>query len=53
MLRFIALQGVRAHVNAEHSQRRENILYRDHSSVLELILQLENKQLIIQNYVET
>ena len=25
MLRFIALQGVRAHENAEHSQRRENV----------------------------
>ena len=25
MLRLIALRGVRAHQNAEHSQRRENV----------------------------
>ena len=44
MLCFIALQGVRAHENVEHSQRRENIIYRDRSRVVELLLQLENKQ---------
>ena len=27
MLRFIALQGVRAHENVEYSQRRGNIIY--------------------------
>ena len=27
MLSFIALQGVRAYENVEHSQRRENITY--------------------------
>ena len=26
MLRFIALQGVWAHENVEHSQRRENVI---------------------------
>ena len=29
MLRLIALRGVRAHENVEHSQRRENVIYRD------------------------
>ena len=53
MLRFIALQGVRAHENVEHSQRRENVIYRDRSRIVELLLQLENKQQIIQNNVET
>ena len=48
MLRFIALRGVRA-----HSQRRENVIYRDRSRVVELLLQLEYKQQIIQNNVET
>ena len=47
MLRFIALRGVRAHENMEHSQRRENIIYRDRNNVVELLLQLENKQQII------
>ena len=49
MLRLIALRGVRAHENVEHSQRRENVLYRDRSRMIELLLQLENKQKIIQN----
>ena len=53
MLSFIALQGVRAYENVEHSQRRENITYRDRSRVVELLLQLENKQQIMQNNVET
>ena len=44
MLRFIALRGVRAHENVEHSQRRENVIYRDQSRVVQLLLQLENKQ---------
>ena len=42
MLCFIALQGVRAHENVEHSQRRENVIYSDRSRVVELLLQLEN-----------
>ena len=53
MLRFIALRGVRAHENVEHSQRRENVIYRDRSRIVELLLQLEYKQQIIQNNVET
>ena len=53
MLRFIALRGVRAHENVEHSQRRENVIYRDRSHTVELLLQLENKQQIMQNNVET
>ena len=44
MLRFIALRGVRAHKNVDHSQRRENVIYRDRSRVVELLLQLESKQ---------
>ena len=46
-----ALRGVRAHENVEHSQRRENVIYTDR--IVELLLQLENKQQIIQNNVET
>ena len=53
MLRFIALRGVRAHENVELSQRRENVTYRDRSRIVELLLQLENKQQIIKNNVET
>ena len=49
MLRFITLRGVRAH----HSKRRENVIYRDRSRIVELLLQLENKQQIMQNNVET
>ena len=49
MLRFIALLGVRAHDNVKH----ENVIYRDRSRVVELLLQLENKQQIMQNNVET
>ena len=52
MLRFIALRGVRAHEIVEHSQRRENVIYMDRSHVVELLLQLENKQ-IMQKNVET
>ena len=53
MLRFIALRGVRAHENVKHSKRRENVIYRDRGRVVELLLQLENKQQIMQNNVET
>ena len=53
MLRFIALRGVRAHENVEHSQRKENVTYRDRRRIVELLPQLENKQQIIQNNVET
>ena len=49
MLRFIALQGYRAHENVEHSQRRENVIYRDRSRAVEPSLQLENKQQIMQS----
>ena len=49
MQRFNALRGVRAHENVEHSQRRENVIYRDRSLIVELLLQLEYKQQIIQN----
>ena len=53
MLRFIASRGVRALENVEHSQRRENVIYRDRRRIVELLLQLENKQQIIQNNAET
>ena len=51
MIRFIALQGVRVHENVECSQRWENIMYRDRSRVVQLLLQMENKQQIMQNNV--
>ena len=53
MLRFIALRGVRAHENVKHSKRRENVIYRDRNRIIEILLQLENKQEIMQNNVET
>ena len=53
MLCFIALRGVRAHEYVEHSQRRENVIYRGRSRIVELLLQLENKQQIMQYNVET
>ena len=53
MLHFIALREVRAHENVEHSQRRENVMYRDRSRLVELLLKLEYKQQIVQNNVET
>ena len=53
MLRFIALRGVRAHEHVEYSQRRENVIYRDRSHIVEFLLQLENKQQIMQNNVKT
>ena len=43
MLRFIALRGVRAHENAKHSKRRENVINRDRSRKVELLLQLEKQ----------
>ena len=52
MLRFISFQRGRTHENLEHSQHRENVIYRDRSRIVELLLQLENKQ-IMQNNVET
>ena len=45
MLRFIELQTGRAHENVEHSQHRETLYIG-----IEALLQLENKQLIMQNY---
>ena len=55
MLRFIVLREVRAHENVEHSQRRENVIYtcRVRSRMVELLLQLENKQQIMQNNAKT
>ena len=53
MLRLITLRGVRAHENVEHSQRRENVIYRDRSRMVELLLQLANKQKIKQNNLES
>ena len=53
MLRFIAFQGVRAHENVKHSQRMENVIYRDQSRVVEHLLQLDIKQHYMQNNVET
>ena len=50
---FIALRGLRVHENVKHSKRRESVIYRDRSRVVELLLQLENKQQIMQNNVET
>ena len=34
MLRFIALRGVQAQENVEHSQRRENLIYRNRNHIL-------------------
>ena len=53
MLRFIALRGVHAHENVEHSQRWENVIHRDQGRIVELLLQLDNKQQIKQNNVDT
>ena len=44
MLRLFALREVQAHENVEHSQRRENVIYRDRSRMVELLQQLKNKQ---------
>ena len=54
MLRFIALRGVRAHENVEHSQRRENVIYRDRSKPYSRVFTTIGKHTqIIQNNVET
>ena len=53
MLRFIALQEVRADEKVEHSHHRVNVIYRDRSRIVEHLLQLENKQQIMQNNVRT
>ena len=37
MLRFIALRGVHAHENVEHSQRWENVIHRDLGRIVELL----------------
>ena len=37
----------------EHSQRRENVTYKDRSRKVEYLLRLENKQQIMQNNVAT
>ena len=39
--------------NLEHSHGRENVIYRDRSHIVELLLQLENKHQIMQNNVKT
>ena len=53
MLHFLALQGVRAHENGEHSQPRKNVIDRDRNHVVELLLQLGKKQQIMPKNVET
>ena len=53
MLRLIALRGVRAHRNVAHLQHGYDVIYIDRSRVVELLLQLENKQQIITNNLET
>ena len=44
MLCLIALRGVQAHKNLAHLQHEKNIIYCDQSRVVELLLQLVNKQ---------
>ena len=39
--------------NVKHLQCRENVIYRDRSRIVELLLPLENKQQIMQNNVES
>ena len=55
MLRFIASRGVRAHENVEHSQRRENVIYRDRRRIVELLLQWKtnNKSIKIMYRLNT
>ena len=48
MLRFIALRGKRGTFKTQG-----NVINRDRSRVVELLLKLENKQQIMQNNVET
>ena len=51
MLRSITVRGVRAQEKVEYLKHKETC--RDRSRVLELLLQLENKQQIMQNNWET
>ena len=44
MLRFIALRAVRPHENVEHSQRRENVVYRDRSRIVDRAFTTIGKQ---------
>ena len=53
MQRFSALQGARAHKNVTRLQHRYNVIHRDQSHDVEFLLQLENKQQIMQNNAET
>ena len=56
MLRFISLRGVWAHENVERgtfTTQRKRYKNMDRSRVVELSLQLETKQQIMQNNVET
>ena len=46
MLSLIALWGVRAHKKVAHLQHRWNVIFRDRSRVVELLLHLENKQIM-------
>ena len=49
MLGLIALREVRAHKNVAHLQRRKNVIRQNRYSVVELLLQLENKQIMPNN----
>ena len=40
-------------MNVAHLERKKNVIYRDRSRVVQLLLQLENKNQIMQNNVET
>ena len=52
MPRLVALRGVRAHEHW-HIYNTGKTLYSDRSFVVEFLLQLENKQQIMPNNVET
>ena len=49
---YASLRGVRAHENGTFT-KEGNVIYRNRSHIVELLLQLENKQQIMQNNVET
>ena len=53
MQRFIALREVWAHQNVTHLKHMYNVILRDQSHDVEFLLQLENKQQIMENNVET
>ena len=53
MLRLIAMSGVWAHENVDHSKRRENVIYMGRNRIVEPLIQLENKQQIMETKVET